>query len=300
MRFYIVDAFTENIFGGNPAGVALLEDGADFPEESIMLKTAGELRYSETAFIKILPENALRIRYFTPVSEVEFCGHATIGTFAALLKSGFVKNGATYTICTLSGDLNVEISDGFIMMEMPEAKLIKDSFSQAEIVALYQALGIDWEPVSAAFDGKNSENLMPQLISAGFPDIFAPVKNRQALAAINPDFKTLSQLSEKHGAGGIHAFTLDTPDSGITACTRNFAPLFGIDEEAATGTASGGLAYYLYNLGAPVDANGYCFLQGEAMERPSKIFVSAEPSPGSVKIKVGGKGAILAEGQLYL
>ena len=300
MRFYIVDAFTEELFGGNPAGVVLLEKDAGLPDDNIMLKIAAELRYSETAFIRPLSDGALQIRYFTPVAEVDFCGHATIGSFAALLKPGVVKRNACYSIHTLSGELKIELSDDFIMMEMPAPKLIKNTFTSSEINELYQSLGIEREPVGITLNGANTVNLLPQLISAGFPDIFIPVKNRQTLAAIAPDFKTLSDLSEKHGAGGIHAFTLDSPDAEVIAYTRNFAPLFGIDEEAATGTASGGLAYYLYSHGMAFDGHDSCFLQGETMERPSKIFVSIKASPESVEIKVGGKGAILAEGEIFI
>jgi PhzF family phenazine biosynthesis protein len=186
------------------------------------------------------------------------------------------------------------------MMEMPEAEFIKGNFDSAETDELYQALGIEWKPVNAVINGENTVELLPQLISAGFPDIFVPVESRRALAAIAPDFKALSELSEKHGTGGVHAFTLDTPGDEIMACTRNFAPLFGIDEEAATGTASGGLAYYLYRHGMRFDESHCCFLQGEAMGKPSKIFVSINAYPDFIEIKAGGKGAVLAEGEIYL
>ena len=84
MKFYIVDAFTDTLFGGNPAGVVILPDGTDFPSDEIMVKTAAELRYSETAFIKRINEKEFNIRYFTPAAEVDLCGHATIGSFKAL------------------------------------------------------------------------------------------------------------------------------------------------------------------------------------------------------------------------
>ena len=84
MKFFIVDAFTEELFGGNPAGVVLLPEGADFPADEVCVKTAAELRYSETAFIKRLGPSEFQIRYFTPAAEVELCGHATIGSFAVL------------------------------------------------------------------------------------------------------------------------------------------------------------------------------------------------------------------------
>ena len=77
MRYYIVDAFTDRPFGGNPAGVVLLGEEA-FPDESLMIKVAAELRYSETAFVQRLSATEYHLRYFTPKAEVELCGHATI------------------------------------------------------------------------------------------------------------------------------------------------------------------------------------------------------------------------------
>ena len=85
MRYYIVDAFTDRPFGGNPAGVVLLGEEA-FPDESLMIKIAAELRFSETAFVRYTQANkqsdnhafTAHVRYFTPKAEVELCGHATI------------------------------------------------------------------------------------------------------------------------------------------------------------------------------------------------------------------------------
>ena len=84
MKFYIVDAFTEKKFGGNPAGVIILPEGADFPSDELCVKTAAELRYSETAFVKKLAEDEFQVRYFTPAAEVDLCGHATIASFKTL------------------------------------------------------------------------------------------------------------------------------------------------------------------------------------------------------------------------
>ena len=83
MKYYIVDAFTDQPFGGNPAGVVLL-DGNSFPSETLMLQIAAELRYSETAFVRRDSEKEFTVRYFTPMAEVELCGHATIASFALL------------------------------------------------------------------------------------------------------------------------------------------------------------------------------------------------------------------------
>ena len=294
MRFFIVDAFTDSVFGGNPAGVVLLDPGCDFPDPAVMLKTAAELRYSETAFIKPADSGGrLHLRYFTPAAEVDFCGHATIASFTALLKSGLAEKNSSYPIHTLSGDLTIYTPDS-VLMEMPTSKLVKRITEKDEIDELYASLGIERAPVTA-----NGRELLPILIFTGFPDIIMPVENRAALAKIDPDFKYLSALSEKHGAGGAHVFTLDAPE-GLTACCRNFAPLYDIDEEAATGTASGGLTYYLHIHGLAPAGYDCCFLQGEAMGRPSKIVTSIDGEADVPVIKVGGDGAVLAEGEIFI
>ena len=118
MKFYIVDAFTETLFGGNPAGVVILPEGEDFPADDVMVKTAAELRYSETAFIKRLNEKEFNIRYFTPAAEVDLCGHATIGSFKALLEGGYIEDNKSYINHTLAGDLNIEVRNGFVLMDM--------------------------------------------------------------------------------------------------------------------------------------------------------------------------------------
>ena len=118
MKFYIVDAFTDTLFGGNPAGVVILPEGADFPSDEVMVKTAAELRYSETAFIKRLNEKEFNIRYFTPAAEVDLCGHATIGSFKALLEGGDIEDNSSYINHTLAGDLNIDVKDGFVLMDM--------------------------------------------------------------------------------------------------------------------------------------------------------------------------------------
>lgn len=84
-----VDAFSSVPFGGNPAGVAVFED--KLPEEAEMRRIAAKMGYSETAFILSLGGNRFRIRYFTPVEEVPLCGHATVGSFAYMLKTGLVQ-----------------------------------------------------------------------------------------------------------------------------------------------------------------------------------------------------------------
>jgi len=295
MKFFIVDAFTENILCGNPAGVVILPEGADFPQDDLMVRTAAELRYSETAFIKRLNESEFQIRYFTPEAEVELCGHATIASFKALLHCGLIEDGHTYIDHTLSGDLSITVSDGFIMMDMAQAKDLGKIADEAAVQELYFVMGLRYY-----VQRTKGLRLLPQVISTGLPDIMLPVADRSELSAISPDFPALSALSESYGVVGVHAFTLDA-DEGTLCRARNFAPLFGINEEAATGTANGALTFYGFLNGFVQPGDTCRILQGEAMGRPSVVLSSMEmDAEGIVHIRIGGNGAVLAEGEIHL
>lgn len=299
MKFYIVDAFTEILFGGNPAGVVLLEDGFDFPEDEIMRKTAAELRYSETAFIRRTGEKEFNIRYFTPAAEVDLCGHATVGSFCALTDAGLVKSGESYINDTLAGRLAIEVGEGSVLMEMGKPEAISVIGTEDKIEELYRVMGISAENQGIVTVGEKAGLvLMPELISTGLPDIMMPVKDEKALADISPDFPALSALSDRYKVTGVHAFTVNAED-GAVHC-RNFAPLYDIDEEAATGTSNGALTYFLYKNGLLKEGTENVFLQGEAMDRPSRISSRLTVKDGEPIIRVGGSGKILACGEIYL
>ena len=306
MKFYIVDAFTTEVFGGNPAGVVILPDGADFPSDEVMVKTAAELRYSETAFIKNLGDGEFNIRYFTPAAEVELCGHATIGSFKALLYAGIIEDNSKYINHTLSGDLEISVKDGSILMDMAAPVKINEINDAAALEELYSIMGLSYAEQKAA-----GVTLTPQMISTGLPDIMMPVASLEALDAIAPDFPALSKLSERYEVVGVHAFTLDCGGKeGETCHVRNFAPLYEIDEEAATGTSNGALTYYGYLNGFVKDGDDCCFIQGEKMQRPSEIrsHIDVDCSADGCEegaarpclIKVGGNAVILAEGEIHI
>lgn len=295
MKFYIVDAFTETLFGGNPAGVVILPDGKDFPSDEIMVKTAAELRYSETAFIKRINEKEFNIRYFTPAAEVDLCGHATIGSFMALLYGGYIEDNHSYINHTLAGDLNIDIKNGFVLTDMATPVKINEISDMDGLVELYKVMGLDYEDQKS-----KGVAMIPQMVSTGLPDIMMPVASQEDLATIAPDFPALSALSEKYQVVGVHAFTTDSED-GTTCHVRNFAPLYDIDEEAATGTSNGALTYYGYLNGFVKSGDDCRFIQGEKMCRPSAILSHLEADEnGSCKIQVGGSGVILAEGDIKL
>ena len=299
MKFYIVDAFTDKLFGGNPAGIVILDEGTDFPNSETMQKTAAELRYSETAFIKQTGKKEFNIRYFTPVAEVNLCGHATIGSFCALKDLKIISAGNSYINITKAGKLNISVSDDFVLMDMGYPKALNKISSKEALNELYSVMGLSYEGQGEVLQNdKTVVALLPEMISTGLPDIMMPVKNEVELSNIKPDFKALKVLSEKYSVVGVHAFTINT-DDGAVHC-RNFAPLYDIDEESATGTSNGALTYYLYKNGLINEGTENLFIQGESMNRPSKIMSKLTVYDGSISIKVGGEVAILAYGQIEI
>lgn len=310
-RIYIADAFTDRPFGGNPAGVVILKPEESFPSDEIMRKTAAELRYSETAFIRPftaqeleraieeIPDRRLirpsdidggfEIRYFTPAAEVDLCGHATIASYRCLQDAGLCDVGGTYINRAKAGDLIIDVSADLILMDMAEPRFLSTIREPEALQELYTVMGIDYCDLG----------LLPQLISTGLPDILMPVPSAEVLAAIDPDFPALAELSRKYEVTGVHAFALAREGEKITARCRNFAPLYEIDEEAATGTASGALTYYLIRNGL-IKGDRCRFLQGEDMGRPSEIRSTIRRDENGLQIRVGGSAAILVKGKLHI
>ena len=281
MNYFIVDAFTSEPFGGNPAGVVLLGKGTPFPDDGLMLKIAAELRYSETAFVQQNGPAEFTVRYFTPVSEVDLCGHATIATFGVLLQEGIVADGTTCINHTLAGDLTVSVGEQ-VMMQMATPQALESSIDSQR---LNRIMGLPDNP---------DTGLSPEVISTGLPDIIMPIASVDLLQRIAPDMEALTTLSRELNVVGVHAFAM--AEDGYTAHVRNFAPLYGVPEEPATGTANAALTHYLA-LHSIVSGTARCrFLQGEAMGRPSIITTEIRPDG---TIHVGGSSRIVAHGTLY-
>ena len=232
MLYYVIDAFTDIKFGGNPAGVVIHKNLT----EPFMQKFATEVRFSETAFVKPLNETTFEVKFFTPTNQVELCGHATIASFKALLDNHNIKDNQSYLMYTLAGTLPVELKNSIIWMEQSMPKM-GEAFHAVEDLA--KLFSIDYDQI-----GDETFNLTPHSVSTGLWDIMLPVKTKAALYDLKPNFQAIAHYCEAHAVGGIHAFTLDCKLS--VAESRNFCPLYGIDEESATGTSTGALTYYLY------------------------------------------------------
>ncbi|MGG6310808.1 PhzF family phenazine biosynthesis protein [Paenibacillus macerans] len=278
VEVYTLNAFAKGERGGNPAGV-VLEDNLSLDGAEMQL-IAKELGFSETAFMEKSLLADYKIRYFTPASEVDLCGHATIAAFGLMHSLGLAKEGTSYTIETKAGILDVDISsEGLVYLSQALPQFL-EMISCEEIAP---SLGMDAEDLETG--------LPIQIVSTGLRDILIPIRSRKLLNEVQPNFDAITAISEKYDVVGYHLFTMDTPDDAAAEC-RNFAPLYDIPEESATGTSNGALLSYLYQHGQRSfrEVEHVMFRQGYSMDCPSEIKVGLRLSEsGEInQVRVGG------------
>jgi len=263
---YCIRSFTKNNLGGNPAGVVLAADKLNSQQ---MQSIAQQVDYSETAFVSADDHCDFNVRFFTPTDEVDFCGHATLAAFSLLFEKGLIEN-RRYTQQTKAGELGVTVSvDKIVTMEQALPKFL-GTIASNDAADLLQI-----EP-----EHFKSTCLPCEIVSTGLADILIPVPFG-TLDNIKPDLDKISDFSKKYKAVGLHVFEIPIEPSNITANCRNFAPLFGIPEESATGSACGALACYLAKHDV-ICSRKYTFEQGRNMDSPSMLYAQvAEHKVGS-------------------
>ena len=280
MKVYVMDSFSDRIFGGNQAGVVLADKAL---EPAVMQQVAAELKHSETAFVW-QTEEGNRLRYFTPAGEVDLCGHATVAVFALLRRLGRIEDG-THKALTRAGALEIEVSGETVWMDMAPPKTLgvlpEESWEE-----LYGAYGLTLEDRPA--------DLPPEIVSTGLADIMMPVRDHETLLRAVQNERTVTELSRRFDVTGGHMFCLGEE---AVYCS-NFAPLYDIPEECATGTSNGALTYYLYERSLVEPEN--LFLQGEHMERPSRILSRLTVQDGAVRVRIGGQAVMSLAGEMDL
>ncbi|MCX7654547.1 MAG: PhzF family phenazine biosynthesis protein [Fervidobacterium sp.] len=290
MEIYIVDAFTDRLFYGNPAGVVIINSEHSISKE-VMQTIAKELRFSETAFVRKRSDDEFVVLFFTPLSEIDLCGHATVATFTVLRDKGYLVPGKVYRMHSRAGTLEIEVTESYVMMEQAEPSM--DNLDENDYEFIAQALGISVNDI-----GDKSYNLKPKVVTTGLWDLIVPVVSKQILFSLNPDYELISDFCRINKLVSFHIFTLD--EQKALANCRDFAPLYGIEEESATGTANGALAYYLFKHGVIEAEKIYKIIQGESMGRISDIFVKIHFKDGIYKSYVGGSAKIFIEGSISL
>jgi len=282
MEVAILKSFTYENSGGNGAGVVVLNQ--QIPNDKKQ-EIANKVGLSETVFIYKRDENDYDVSFFTPVCEVDLCGHATIAAFYYLGKIGQIK-GNDETKCvyqnTKAGRLKIEITFKgqdveYVLMQQSEPRIYGELKEKKQIA---DSLNIDERLI-----GLPNYDIAPTIVSTGLKDILVPVSSRKVLNSLDVDFKMIEDISYENDVVGYHVFTIDNE----RVYARNFAPRVGIDEECATGTSNGALGSLLFSKGF---SNQMEVIQGESMNQKSLIFVRIDSHNDIMDVYVGGKAHI--------
>lgn len=299
-RVYQVDAFTKNIFTGNPAGVVTNADGLTDEE---MQKIARELNNSETAFI--FSENCvdcdIQVRFFTPTTEVPICGHATIAAhYVNALEKKFTghtkvmqKTGAgilPVDIYKENGDYRVVMTQGNISINSPLPGNVQEKILKA--LDLSMDMSIPALPISIASTGHSK--VMVGIIG---------INCIEKLHKLHPDMSALAAISSDIGCNGYYVFTIHPGEDSLIH-GRMFAPAIGIAEDPVTGNANGPLGAYLVHVGyadRSMDNFSFKATQGEAIGRSGTIKVDVTiKDKQPVKVCVSGNAVIAFKTEITL
>ena len=290
-RYYVLDVFTDTAFAGNALAVVMDADGMS---DARMQAVAREFNLSETVFVEPAASEGHRaaIRIFTPVHELPFAGHPTVGTAVLLALLDKEEDGEEDRLIVLEekvGPVRVGVRLGensayaeFDIPKLPEAIDFRDDRS-----ALASAVGL--MPNEIGF-----ENHRPSAFSAGVPYVFIPVRDVEALARSTPVVALFR--STFPGKPGVYAYTR----TGDGYAARMFDPLAGIVEDPATGSAAAGFAGVIRRFDALKDGSHEVIVhQGREMGRPSRIDLELTLEAGALKrVRVGGEAVLVARGEL--
>jgi trans-2,3-dihydro-3-hydroxyanthranilate isomerase len=295
-----LDVFTDHIFGGNQ--LAVFVDGRGLSGDT-MQAVAREMNFSETTFILPAerPDTDVRMRIFTPGSEMPIAGHPTIGSTFALARTGVIAPERERFVFGLgAGPISVSLTWrdtqlGFAWMTQPLPEFQR-RFSNPGLAAA--ALGLREDDVAGT-------NLPVQAVSCGVAFLYVPVTTRSAVdrAALNPSVYAELMRSVQVEVNGVFFFTPERGRPEATVYSRMFAPDVGIAEDPATGIASGPLGCYLvrHKVVAAGEAGTLLSLQGVKMGRPSQVHMSIGVEGGEISsVRVGGEAVLAGEGTLYI
>ena len=262
-------AFSADPGGGNPAGVVL---DASSLSDAEMLAIAADVGYSETAFLTAGTGRAYRVRYFSPLAEVAFCGHATVATAVALAH----RDGpGEFRLSTNAGEVPVTVDDAMraTLTSVPSA--VHPIEDLAALLAALRWARSDLDPA-----------LPPRVAYAGAFHPIIAVTSRPRLADLDYDVPALKALMEKRDWTTIQLVWRESAD---TFHVRDPFPVGGVYEDPATGAAAAAFGGYLRELGQ----TGTIHLrQGDDLGRPGRLTV--EITAGDPRVRVSGTAVPIA------
>lgn len=287
--FVQIDVFTAVALAGNPLAVVLDAIGLD---DATMQRFARWTNLSETAFV-LAPSTAqasYRVRIFTPVAELPFAGHPSVGTAWALLDAGLIKSesGPLLQEC-IAGLLPVTVEHGgdqrVVSVQAPMAK--RSAISPEYIEALPRAVG----------GIGNSVGERPILSDVGARWILLELATRAQVRALVPDLELIASISVAVRAEGLAVFSFES-DQPVPLELRAFAPATGVPEDPVTGSAHAAVGDWLNAQGRLAALGGrYPASQGSAVGRNGEVHVSAAADG---KVSIGGRCCALIRGAVAI
>jgi trans-2,3-dihydro-3-hydroxyanthranilate isomerase len=294
LEYHQLDVFTQSALGGNPLGVFPLPQ--DIGKDQ-MQALARETNLSETVFLtdRDIANGHFGLRIFTPVQEMVFAGHPTVGS--AWYIFNHIAPGLDELILDLpAGPVPVRIernNGGFVHFSPPPCQL-RQTVDDPEL--LQRLFGLPAHDFNFA--------LAPaQVVVTGPRYLIAPVHGIDALQRASCDIAALRELAQRYAADQATLFCLETYERGSSVSTRMFAPLHGVYEDPATGSSAVCLALYLRSHGLVLDSGSGWFGidQGYSLQRPSLIHAQANAlADGSIAVRIGGHVVPVMSGQYEL
>jgi trans-2,3-dihydro-3-hydroxyanthranilate isomerase len=292
LTFYILDVFTSEKYSGNQLAVVT---NARMLSADVMQNIAKEMNFSETTFITSgkLIANGYNVRIFTPMQEVPFAGHPSLGT-AFIIQHEIIQKPIKKVKLNLKAG-QVPVSFKYNNKDMPIILWMKQN--EPEFIDV-----IDPERIAPVLniDKEDIDERFPvQEVSTGLPFIIVPIKKLSAVKKAKIDASGYYELIQTTTAKAIFIFCPETYGKENDFNARMFADCFGIPEDPATGSANGCLAGYLIkHRHSGSEKINVRVEQGYEIGRPSILHVRAEEKDGSIDVHVGGSVVLVAKGEL--
>ncbi|MGR2752882.1 PhzF family phenazine biosynthesis protein [Agromyces arachidis] len=266
-------AFTTDPDGGNPAGIVLDAAGLD---DAAMLAVAGEVGYAETAFVTGDAGGVRGIRYFSPVAEVPFCGHATVATAVALAER---EGPGRIRFATPVGEVAMETTEvgGRIVASFTSVEPRVEPMRAEVLAELLDLVALGGDALD--------ERHPPRIAFAGNRHPVLTVADAAAFDAFAFDPSRARALMDEHGWPATITVLHRLPDAtggGLRFEARNIFPVGSIVEDPATGAAAAAVGGYLRELGAVEPPARVVISQGRHVGRPSELVVDIPPAGGIV------------------
>jgi PhzF family phenazine biosynthesis protein len=271
-RFKQVDVFTATPFRGNPVAVVIDAEGLD---AETMQRIACWTNLSETTFLLPSAIADYRLRIFTPLQELPFAGHPTLGSAHAALEAGFVTRKRQLKQECLAGVMELTVDGDEIFVRGPQAKI-----AEIDSARLARTLGV----AAKGF----------LRVDVGAVWVIAEVASPDALAKVKPDMTALASASDEFGIAGV---TLFAASGKSEMHVRSFAPAHAIPEDPVCGTGNLSVAAYLRHTGQLQRfGNRYAARQGMQMGRDGRVSVRVDPDG----VRIGGPSVTCVDGTLAI